>query len=162
MKIGVISDTHIPDRAKVIPQVILDEFKKVDMVIHAGDFVDLSVLKALRDVCPDLRAVWGNMDPYEIRKRLSEKEIIKVANYEIGVTHGYGHPDKLIDLMAKIFKDDRVDLIIFGHSHKPVNEKKDNILYFNPGSPTDKVFSPYNSYGIIEIADNIEARIIKI
>jgi putative phosphoesterase len=162
VKIGVISDTHIPDRAKAIPQIILDEFKKVDMVIHAGDFVDLNVLKTLRNVCTDVRAVWGNMDPYEIRKGFSEKEIIKVANYRIGVTHGYGHPDKLIELTTKIFKDDRVNIIIFGHSHKPVNEKKDDILYFNPGSPTDKVFSPYNSYGIIEITDKIEARIVKL
>ena len=162
MKIGVISDTHIPDRAKVIPQVILDEFKKVDMIIHAGDLIDLSVLRALRSACTDVRAVWGNMDPYEIRKKLTEKEIIKVANYKIGLTHGYGHPDKLIDLMTEIFKDDNVDLIIFGHSHKPVSEMKDNIFYFNPGSPTDKVFSPYNSYGIIEITNKIEARIVKI
>jgi len=60
------------------------------------------------------------------------------------------------------FKNDRVDLVIFGHSHKAFNEKRGDILYFNPGSPTDQIFSPFNSYGIIEINDKIEARIIKI
>lgn len=162
MRIGVLADTHIPDRAREIPGRILEDFKNVDMIIHAGDLVELSVLDKLKGACCDVRAVWGNMDPYEVRKKLPEKEIIKIANYKIGVMHGYGYPHKLIDLMKEVFKEDRVDLIIFAHSHSPLNEKKDNILYFNPGSPTDKIFSPYNSYGIIEINDKIEAKIIKI
>jgi putative phosphoesterase len=162
MKIGVIADTHIPDRAKDIPQEILENFKGVDMIIHAGDLVDLSVLDQLRSVCGNVKAVWGNMDPYDIRKKLPEKEIIKIANYKIGIMHGYGHPNKLIDTLAKEFKDDNVNLIIFGHSHSSLNEKRGNIIYFNPGSPTDRVFSRYNSYGIIEINDEIKARIVKL
>ena len=162
MKIGVIADTHIPDRAKDIPQKILKDFKGVDMIIHAGDLVDLSVLDKLKTVCKDTKAVWGNMDPYDVRKKLPVKEIIEIANYKIGVIHGYGHPNKLVDLMTEIFKNDNVNLVIFGHSHSALNEKRGNILYFNPGSPTDKIFSVYNSYGIIEINNKIEARIIKI
>jgi predicted phosphodiesterase len=68
----------------------------------------------------------------------------------------------LLDVLAEEFKSDNVNLIIFGHSHEPLNLKKGDCLYFNPGSPTDKVFAPYNSFGIIEINDKIEARIIKI
>lgn len=162
MKIGVIADTHIPERANDIPQRILEDFKDADMIIHAGDLVDLIVLDKLKSICPNIKAVWGNMDPYEVRKEIPEKEVIEIANYKIGIMHGYGHPNKLIDLMAKTFKDDNVDLIIFGHSHSSLNEKRGNTLYFNPGSPTDKIFSPYNSYGIIEINDKIEAKIIKI
>ncbi len=162
MKIGVIADTHIPDRAKEIPQQILEAFKEVDMVIHAGDFVDSSVLDKLKAVCKNVRAVWGNMDPYEIRKELPEKEIIEIGNYKIGIIHGYGHPNKLIDLVTEIFKNDNVNLIIFGHSHSALNEKRGNIIYFNPGSPTDKTFALHNSYGIIEINDKIEARIVRI
>lgn len=162
MKIGVISDTHIPDRADQIPKEILDEFKNMDMVIHAGDLAVASVLDQLRAVCKDVRAVWGNMDPYEIRKKLPAKEIVTVGRYKIGLMHGYGHPDKLVELVTGVFKDDNVDIIIFGHSHTSLNEKRGNILYFNPGSPTDKIFSSYNSYGIIEINDKIEAKIIKI
>jgi hypothetical protein len=102
------------------------------------------------------------MDPYEVRKVLPEKEIITVAKFRIGMMHGYGLPHNLIELTTKVFKDDNVNLIIFGHSHSSLNERKNGVLYFNPGSPTDKIFSPYNSYGMIEINDNIEARIIKI
>lgn len=162
MRIGVIADTHIPDRAKDIPKEILEDFKSVDMIIHAGDLVDLSVWDKLKTVCTNIRGVYGNMDPYEVRKKLAEKEIIKIANYKVGVMHGSGAPHKLIELMEESFRNDSVNLIIFGHTHAPLFEKKDNILFFNPGSPTDKIFSPYNSYGIIEIKDKIEAKIIRI
>ena len=162
MRIGVISDTHIPDRASEIPKEILEDFKKTDLIIHAGDLVDLSVLEKLKSVCKNVKAVWGNMDPYEVRKKLPEKEILEVGKYRIGVMHGYGSPAKLIEFLANAFKSDKVDLVVFGHAHASFNEKRGDILFFNPGSPTDRVFSPYNSYGIIEINDMIEAKIIKI
>jgi putative phosphoesterase len=162
MKIGVIADTHIPDRTGDIPQQIMENFKNADMIIHAGDLVNLSVLDKLQTVCKDIRAVYGNMDSDDVRKKLPQKQLIKVGNYNIGVMHGYGNLNKLMDFMAEQFKNDNVDLIIFGHSHYALNEKKGNILYFNPGSPTDKIFAPYNSYGLIEINDKIEAKIIKL
>ncbi len=162
MKIGVISDTHIPDKAGDIPNKVLDEFKGVDMIIHAGDLVNLSVLEKLENVCSNVKAVWGNMDYAEVKEKLPEKQLIDVQGYKIGVMHGYGAPNKLIDILTPIFKDTPVDLIIFGHSHTPVNEKRGKILFFNPGSPTDKIFAPYNSFGIIEITDKIDARIVKI
>ncbi len=162
MRIGVISDTHIPEKAANIPQKILDEFKRVDMVLCAGDLVDLSVLEKLKKVCPDVRAVWGNMDYAEVKKSLPEKQIFSIGKYKIGLTHGCGAPATLIDFLTNVFKNEAVDLIVFGHSHAPVNEKKGKILFFNPGSPTDKIFAPYNSFGIIEIGDLIEARIIRI
>jgi len=162
MKIGVISDTHIPERADQLPPEILRGFQNLDMIIHAGDITDLKILDSLKNICPDVRAVSGNMDPENARKKLPEKLIIQAAGYKIGVMHGRGHPAKLIEMMAEAFKNDGVDVIVFGHSHTPCNEKKGNILFFNPGSPTDKVFSPYNSYGIIEINAKIEAKIIKI
>jgi putative phosphoesterase len=162
MKIGVIADTHIPDRAKDIPAQILEAFRDADMIIHAGDLVDLSVLDRLKAICKDIKVVWGNMDSYEVRKKLPEKEIIKIGNFKIGVMHGYGPPSQLIELLGGIFKEENVNVIIFGHSHSAINEKRAGILYFNPGSATDKIFAPYNSYGIIEINDTIKAKIIKI
>jgi uncharacterized protein len=163
MRIGVISDTHIPDRAKKIPQEILEEFKNVDIVLHAGDLVERSALKELKAVCKDVRAVRGNMDHPEEKDALPEKLIMEIEKKRVGLTHGYGAPPRLMELVTKIFEKDRVDVIVFGHSHYPVNEIKNGILYFNPGSPTDKIFSPYNSYGILEIRDGkIEGKIVKI
>lgn len=162
MKIGVIADTHIPDRAKYIPERILEDFKSADMIIHAGDLVELSVLDKLKSICQNVKAVWGNMDPLEVRGKIPEKEIIEILGFKIAVMHGYGPSSKVIDRTTETFKGNNVNIIIFGHTHLAMNEKRNDILYFNPGSPTDKIFSPYNSYGIIEINDKIEARIIKI
>lgn len=162
MKIGVISDTHISDNKTTIPEKVLTAFKQVDMIIHAGDITNISVLEKLKKSCADVRAVYGNMDPQEIRELLPEKEIITAGKYKIGISHGYGNPAKLIDFLMNKFHNDKVDVIIFGHSHSPVNEKRNNILFFNPGSPTDKIFAEYNSFGILEINGEITAKIIRI
>jgi len=162
MKIGVISDTHIPERCGEIPAAVINEFKKVDMVVHAGDLADLSVLQKLRELCPQVKAVAGNMDPEEVWDQLPEKLVFEVSGVTIGLIHGYGPPDQLPKRLTEVFKKDKVDIIIFGHSHQPMNETIGGTLYFNPGSPTDTVFAPYCSYGIIEINGKIKADIIKI
>ncbi|MGD0335776.1 MAG: YfcE family phosphodiesterase [Candidatus Omnitrophota bacterium] len=162
MKIGVISDTHIPERAAQIPQKILDAFKGMDMVIHAGDLVDIRTLEQLKAVCDNVKAVSGNMDNEEILRLLPQKIVFKAGTRTIGVMHGFGAPNHLLEYVTEAFKEDKVDIVIFGHAHTPFNETRNGVLYFNPGSPTDKVFTQYNSYGIIEINDKIEAKIIKI
>jgi hypothetical protein len=79
------------------------------------------------------------------------------------LVHGWGHPNKLIDLVGDTFRDNKLDAIVFGHAHYPTNQVKSGVLYFNPGSPTDKIFSPFNSYGLLEIKDGkIEGEIIRI
>lgn len=162
MKIGVISDTHISAKTESIPEAVLEAFKNVDMVIHVGDLVDLAVLKQLKKVCLQVRGVCGNMDGQEIKGKLPEKEIIKIGRFKLGVMHGWGAPVNLINVLRDAFKKDKVNVIIFGHSHTPYNETKEGILFFNPGSPTDKVYAPYNSYGLIEIGDEINAKIVRI
>lgn len=161
MRIGVISDTHIPDRANEIPDNILEEFANVDMIIHAGDLVDIRVLARLKETCSNVVAVLGNMDSDKLKEILPPKTIITAGKFRIGIMHGYGRPDKLIDVLSDTFKNDAVDLVIFGHSHAGTNIKKDGVLYFNPGSPTDQLYSPYNSYGIIEVNDSIVANLVK-
>lgn len=162
MKIGVISDTHIPNQAKEIPNKVLASLKKMDMILHAGDLIDLSILDALKSICGNVKAVWGNMDPTDVKRYLPERQIITVGKYRIGLTHGNGAPASLIEAVTDVFKNDKPDVIIFGHSHYPVNEKRGRILYFNPGSLSDTLFSPFNSYGIIEINEEIKASIVKI
>ncbi|MCU0665872.1 MAG: metallophosphoesterase [Candidatus Omnitrophica bacterium] len=163
IKIGVIADTHIPDRAKEIPAKIMEDFKNADMVIHAGDIVEEQVLVQLRSVCKQVYAVAGNMDSAKLQEQLKAKEVIKAGKYSIGLLHGAGHPNQMIKYISSQFKPGEVDVVVFGHSHIPFNEKIGKTIYFNPGSATDQIFSPYNSYGIIELDDkNISARIIKV
>ncbi|MFA5100512.1 MAG: metallophosphoesterase family protein [Candidatus Omnitrophota bacterium] len=162
MKIGVLSDTHIPDRARELPCKLLESFKDAAMIIHAGDFVDLSVHKALCAVCKDVKAVCGNMDPSEIKEMFPQRQIIKAGAFTIGVVHGWGPPTKLLPIVKEAFKSEKPDIVIFGHSHQACSVQDGKTLYFNPGSPTDNVFAPFKSFGIIDINDTINARIVKL
>jgi putative phosphoesterase len=83
---------------------------------------------------------------------------LEVNHFKIGLTHGDGAPQGIVERVKHHFTD--VDAIIFGHSHQPLNEQRDGILFFNPGSPTDRIFAPYTSIGILEVNDTITGRII--
>ena len=158
-KIGVISDTHIPRAAKELPKSIYREFRGADMILHAGDLIELSVLEKLQDMAPT-HAVSGNMDMPEVKEALRQKKIINVNGFKIGLFHGYGHPAKIVGIVSREFSG--VDVIVFGHSHSPLCERIKNTLFFNPGSPTDKIFAAYNSFGILEVGEKITGRIIRL
>ncbi len=138
--------------------MIYAEAGKVDLILHAGDFIDIEVLeslKKLKKVC----AVYGNMDSPELRRTLKDKEVIQAGKFRIGLIHGYGAPKELVETVKAEFTN--VDAIVYGHSHIPTNIIKDGILFFNPGSPTDTVFATSNTYGILEVTDKkIEGKII--
>lgn len=158
MKIGVVSDTHSLD----LPKQMLDDFKKVDIIVHAGDFCTVKELMQLQKI-KTVKGVFGNMDDAELRKMLPEKQIFQCEDFSIGLVHGYGSPKATWNSAIKTFSASRVDIVIFGHSHEPLNETLDKVLYFNPGSPNDIVRAPYCSYGIIEIKDRqINPKIIKV
>jgi hypothetical protein len=151
----------MPDRAKELPSKIVEEFGHVDLIIHAGDITTKAVLEKLKGLA-EVKAVHGNMDTVEIAGILPRKEILKCGKFTFGIFHGSGNPAFILEQLQKEFKDDKVDIIIFGHSHKAMNEKIGKVLFFNPGSPTDKFFAPFNSFGIIELNDKINAKIIKL
>lgn len=153
MKIGVISDTHVPRRGYKVPQEVLDAFKNVDLIIHAGDIEDEVVLDQLSELA-EVRAVCGNMDPRKLSKKLPKTDILEVEGHHIGIVHGRGAPQGLEKKVLKKFSDVDVDAIVYGHSHQSRNEVIDGILFFNPGSPTDKVFTKVNSYGILHVDDH--------
>jgi len=160
MKILVISDTHIPRAAHDLPKEVYEAITQVDMILHAGDIVDKEFLEKLKSLRPTT-AVCGNMDPSDVSQALNQKEIVQVGKFRIGLIHGYGAPADIMDTVKGEFKN--VDAIVFGHSHASVNIVKDGVLFFNPGSPTDKIFAKSNSYGILDVTDaGIEGKIINL
>ncbi|MDY6865022.1 MAG: metallophosphoesterase family protein [Halobacteriota archaeon] len=159
MRIGVVSDTHIPVRVKELPKELKSGLKDVDLILHAGDFEESSALRDLRDIC-EVKAVHGNMDSLALKEELPEKLVLEVEGYKIGLTHGFGAPEGLEARLRKRF--DKIDIMVYGHSHRPMNEVVDGTLFFNPGSPTDIIFAPFKSFGILEIGREIRAEIIKI
>ncbi|MCX5668662.1 MAG: metallophosphoesterase [Candidatus Omnitrophica bacterium] len=154
IKIGVISDTHIPDRGEHIPEIVLQAFKQVDLIIHAGDIVSLGVIDELKSVCAKVVAVVGNMDQEAVRKKYPVKQVLEILGHRVGLMHGVGSAVNLPQLLKDVFKDDDCDLIIFGHSHKPMNERIGGVLFFNPGTATD-LTAEYNSYGIIALKERV-------
>ena len=160
MRIGVISDTHMPANCDSIYEKISKYFTGVDMILHAGDLTELSVLEELKKFTLHIEAVRGNMDCSQAQKKLPQKKIIQAEKYKIGLTHGSGSARDLAKRIILEFKD--VDVIVFGHSHQAINEKKNGVLLFNPGSPTDTVFAEKRTIGILEINDKIKGEIITI
>lgn len=159
MQIGVIADTHIPRRAVMIPNVVKEKFNGVNLIIHAGDLVDLKVIKELEEIAP-VEAVYGNIDPVNVRDRLPRKRIVNMGGFNIGIYHGDGVSGNTLNRAQKAFSGHKTDCIVFGHSHIPVSEWIDGILMFNPGSPTDRRRQPYHSFGILTLTqETIDGRL---
>lgn len=157
MKVGVISDTHIPTTAGSLPTKIFDVFKGVDMILHAGDIVELSVLDELAAIAP-VEAVAGNMDSSEVHRKLPAKKVINIGKYRVGLIHGKYKIDIQREMIRKEFDD--VDIIVYGHSHRPFWGKVGDVYFLNPGSPTDIVHAPFHSVAILDAGDEPKAEIV--
>ncbi len=159
MKVGVISDTHVPTIVQALPPVIFDIFRDVELILHAGDIVQLSVLEELKVIAP-VEAVAGNMDESEVLHALPPKKVLDIAGYRVGLIHG---KFKIAEQKERIRKEfDSVDLIVYGHSHTPFWGRVGDVMFLNPGSPTDTVHAPYNSVVILELGKELSAEIIRI
>lgn len=135
--VGLISDTHIPVRAKSIPKEVFKIFENVDFIIHAGDLVELSVIDDMEQLAPVL-AVCGNMDGPEIRGRLPRINSLKVFDWKIGVMHD---PRSLfrVGKMREIAKKNYFNVLVYGHTHNSSVKWDDDTLFINPGSPTNPI-----------------------
>ena len=144
-RIGLLSDTHIPVDAKVLPGQIKEIFRDVDFILHAGDIYLISVLDELERIAPVL-AVEGDDDDYDIAndRRVKKKHSLTIEGVTISLTHtepGLGpwsvFPNSKENLEEASFKYNNVaDIMVFGHSHVPKVENRGGFLLVNPGSPT--------------------------
>ena len=134
--------------------LIEPHFRNVDAVIHAGDIIDLSVLAILKQF-GEVYTVSGNMDPGTVKSSLPEKLVVKLADFNIGIIHGSGAPDGLSSRVRQKFSGEKVDGIVFGHSHQPYDRVEDGILMFNPGSALDTRFAAERAIGILHLEEVI-------
>ncbi|MBP7766082.1 MAG: metallophosphoesterase [Syntrophaceae bacterium] len=156
VRIGVVSDTHLSGFDENLKKNIDEHFSDVDLVFHAGDLVDLCVLDLFGDT--EVRAVSGNMDNRRVREALPDERVMEIGGFRIGLIHGWGSPEGLERKLAD--KLGKVDCIVFGHTHCPVNKVIDGIYFFNPGSAVDRRMARFRSLGILEIGRDITGRII--
>jgi putative phosphoesterase len=158
MKIGVLSDTHLHRLTRDFRD-ILDRFLwDVDLIFHVGDFVSPEIVEFLRR--KNFHGVHGNMDPIEVKEALPEKKVVQLGPYRLGLHHGYGPPRGLDERVLAEFPN--VDVIVYGHSHRPANYVKTGILLFNPGTATGFSFSRNHSVGILELGETIRGEIIPV
>ena len=120
--VGVISDTHIADRRRVIPAAVWHAFLGVECILHAGDIATSDVLDELAAVAP-VHAVRGNMDPPELARTLQDALVLDLGGARIGLTHGHlGHGRTTPERALSMFRDVAgLSAVVFGHSHEPYN-----------------------------------------
>ncbi len=153
-----IADTHLPKVGNELPPPLLEALRGADLVLHAGDLVDLPVLERLRDFAP-VEAVAGNMDYPAVRAALPEKTVVEVEGARIGLIHGWGPPQGIEERVLGRFCD--VDAVVFGHTHAALAESREGTLLVNPGTPTDRRFSARLSYAVITVdGGDVRARIV--
>ncbi|MBM6618177.1 metallophosphoesterase family protein [Bacillus suaedaesalsae] len=155
MKVVVLSDTHMPKKAKQLPRILIEHLMKSDYIFHLGDWQTVDLYNELKSYATII-GVAGNVDNNEIVELLGYHKIIEIKGYTFGLVHGHQGKGRTTEERAlNTFPNKNVDVILFGHSHIPVLKKVNNSILFNPGSPTDKRRQSHFSFGIIEINETI-------
>jgi hypothetical protein len=150
--VGVVSDTHLPRFGRALPRALEAGLRAagVTRILHCGDFTDPLAAELFEEIAP-FDAVAGNNDGSDIVQRFGRKKIVIIEDVRIGLVHGDDGRHAADRNAAAAFAGERVDVVCFGHSHKPLNERRDGVLFLNPGSPTDKRVMPTYSYAILTI-----------
>ncbi len=154
MRLLLLADTHVPTRARDLPSQVWDEVARADVVIHAGDWMDVTLLDALEERSRQLVACWGNNDGPLLRERLPEVARVTLDGVRVAVVHETGASTGRDNRMAAAYPD--TDVLVFGHSHIPWDTTAPSGLrLLNPGSPTDRRRQPYCTYMTATIDDGV-------
>lgn len=151
MRVGVVSDTHLPRFGRALPSALVEGLQGVDRILHLGDLTAPEVLGLLEAIAP-VSAIAGNNDPPDLHAALGRKRILTLEGVRIGMVHGDGKGRSTLERALAAFQDDAIDLLLFGHSHQPYCARHGERWVLNPGSPTDKRRMPRYSYGLLELA----------
>ena len=153
--VGLISDTHIPARAKAIPNRIYEIFQDAYLIIHAGDLTRLSVIEELEQMAPVV-GVHGNMDSRKVKEKLPEINSLDVYGWAIGVTHSLNflkRTSKLRNPHLNSGSEHGFQVFVSGHTHRPSIKYKKDTLLINPGSATNPIppFLTISSVALLRI-----------
>jgi uncharacterized protein len=156
MRIGVLSDTHLHRVSRDLKEILDHHLSQVDVLFHVGDYTSPVVVEFLSS--KNFHGVYGNMDPLGIRAVLPEKKIVELGGFRFGLIHGWGSSAGLEEKVLGQFTD--VDVIVYGHSHKPMNDVVQGVLLFNPGTASGYSSYGVHSIGILECGDTVKGEII--
>lgn len=162
MRVVVLSDTHAPRRWKSCPPEVAKHLRRADVVLHAGDVCAAWVLDELAQYAP-VTAVCGNNDgPDVVRWGAPETVELDLAGLRVAMIHDSGQATGRTARMRRRFPD--AELVVFGHSHIPMDVTGDGVRVFNPGSPTDRRRQPHGTIGLLDVEDGelLRARIVPV
>jgi putative phosphoesterase len=149
VRLAIVSDTHLPRGARALPDACVERLRAADVVLHAGDFVELSVLRDIEALGAPVHAVRGNVDSPELNALLPAMRVVELAGARIGLLHDAGPADGRLARMRGRFPG--ADAVVYGHSHIPWHEERDGFTLFNPGSPTERRRAPSHTMGVATI-----------
>jgi uncharacterized protein len=158
----VLADTHAPRRWRRCPPAVAEHLRGADLILHAGDICTASVLDELAGYAP-VQAVRGNNDGPDVAAWGAPETLeLNLAGLEAAMIHDSGPAAGRAARLRRRFPAAR--LILFGHSHIPLDQAGHGIRIFNPGSPTDRRRQPRGTFGLLHIDDGrlVEARIIPV
>ena len=151
MRLGIVSDTHLPRGSRALPADCLERLAAADAILHAGDFIERSVLEQLLALGPPVHAVRGNVDSAELQARLPLVRTVEADGARIAMIHDAGPAAGRLERMRRRFPG--ADAVVFGHSHLPLHEERDGFAIFNPGSPTERRRAPHHTMGLATVED---------
>jgi putative phosphoesterase len=150
VRVAVLSDTHAPRRWRSCPPAVAAHLTDVDLILHAGDICTAEVLDELAAFAP-VRAVLGNNDgPDVVARGVPESLRLDLDGVAVAMLHDAGPATGRPGRMRRRFPD--AHLVVFGHSHIPMDLSADGLRLFNPGSPTDRRRQPHGTIGLLDIS----------
>ena len=151
-RVLLLADTHLPKRAQALPERVWAEVDAADVVVHAGDWVDVALLDALEQRARRLVGVYGNNDGPPLRSRLPEVARVELDGVRMSVVHETGGAAGREKRCAAAFPD--TDVLVFGHSHIPWDTvAPGGLRLLNPGSPTDRRRQPHCTCMTLALAE---------
>ncbi|WP_329082320.1 metallophosphoesterase family protein [Streptosporangium sp. NBC_01469] len=159
MNVVVLSDTHAPRRWKSCPPTVAEHLRGADLILHAGDICVAGVLDELAAYAP-VRAVKGNNDGPDVVA--PETLELDLGGLRVAMIHDSGAARGRLARMRRRFPG--AGLVVFGHSHIPLDHGGDGFRIFNPGSPTDRRRQPHGTLGTLRVEEGrlVEARIVAV
>ncbi len=162
MRVVVMADTHAPRRWRVCPPRVAGHLRRADLILHAGDVCTASVLTELAQYAP-VAAVLGNNDGPDVAGwGAPETAELDLDGLAVAMVHDSGPATGRLGRMRRKFPG--AALVVFGHSHIPLDESTDDLRIFNPGSPTDRRRQSHGTLGLLRIDSGrlAEARIVPV
>ncbi len=155
----MLADTHAPRRWRRCPPAVARHLRGADLILHAGDVCTADVLDELSAYAP-VRAVRGNNDGTDVAAWGAPETLeLDLAGLAVAMVHDSGKAAGRCTRLRRLFP--AAHLVVFGHSHIPLNQAAEGIRIFNPGSPTDRRRQPHGTFGLLHIEDGclIDAQI---